>query len=294
MADGADPSVQRRRLALELRRGRDAAGLTQRDAAREIEWSLSKLIRIESGAQGISVTDLNALLALYGVTDPDQVATLATAARGSRGQSWWNGYRDIVSPQFAQLLGHETQAASVRVAHPFLIPGLLQTEEYAAALMDVYRDHGRGKRIINLRMERQERLFGSGAEALFVIGEEALHRWIGGPDVLRHQVKHLLDISQRTGTAIRIVPFRAGSHPGLQSPFTLLRLRETDEEVLFLESINGDDLARDEPDQIAEYGEYFETMYGIALSHEDGDALLGERIDLLSHARETDSGGTAG
>ncbi len=293
MADGADPSVQRRRLGLELRRGREAAGLTQREAAREVEWSLSKLIRIESGAQGISVTDLNALLALYGVTAPDRVAALATAARGSRGQSWWNGYRDIVSPQFAQLLGHESQAASLRVAHPFLIPGLLQTEEYAAALMGVYRDHGRAKRIIDLRMERQDRLFDSGAESSFVVGEEALHRWIGGPSVLRRQLEHLLDIGQHAGAAIRIVPFRGGSHPGLQSPFTLLRLRETDEEVLFLESINGDDLARDEPDRIAEYGEYFETMYGIALPRKDGDALLRERIDRLSHAEETETGGTA-
>jgi transcriptional regulator with XRE-family HTH domain len=293
MADSADPSVQRRRLGLGLRKGREAAELTQRDAAGALEWSLSKLIRIESGAQGISVTDLNALLALYVVTDRDQVAALTTAARGSRGQSWWNGYRDIVSTQFALLLGHESQAASLRVAHPFLVPGLLQTEEYAAALMGVYRDHGRAKRIIELRMERQERLFRSGAESLFVIGEEALHRWIGGPSVLRRQLEHLLDIGRHTSAAIRIVPFTGGSHPGLQSPFTLLRLRETDEEILFLEGINGDDLARDEPDRIAEYGEYFEMMYGIALAHEDGHALFRDRIDHLSHAGESGTGETA-
>lgn len=289
-----DPNVHRRRLGHELRRGREAAGLTQREAAKGVEWSLSKVIRIEAGAQGISVTDLSALLALYGVTDPDRVAALTDAARGSRGQSWWHGYRDIVSSQFAQLLGHESQAASLRITNPLLIPGLLHTKEYATALMGVYRDQGRTRRIIELRMERQERLFNSGAESSFAIGEEALHRWIGGPGVLRRQVEHLVAMGQRPDVAIRIVPFREGSHPGLQSPFTLLRLKETEEEILYIESINGDQLARDEPDRNAEYGEYFETMYGLALSHEDGDALLRERIDHLRHTEKTETGRTAG
>jgi transcriptional regulator with XRE-family HTH domain len=291
---GGDPSVHRRRLGVALRRGREAAGLTQRDAAKGVEWSLSKLIRIEAGAQGISVTDLNALLALYGVTDTVEVAALTTAARESRGQSWWNGYRDIVSLQFALLLGLESQAASLRVTHPFLIPGLLHTEEYAAALMGVYRDQGRAQRIIDLRMERQERLFGSEAETFFVIGEEALHRWNGGPGVQRRQLQHLLDMGQRPGVTIRIVPFEGGSHPGLQCPFTLIRLAETDEEILFIESVNSDQLSRDEPDRIAEYAEYFETMNGLALSQEGGDALLSDRIDRLSHAEQTEPGRTAG
>jgi hypothetical protein len=111
---------------------------------------------------------------------------------------------------------------------------------------------------------------------------------------MRRQAEHLLDTGQCTDVAIRIVPFRGGSHPGLQSPFTLLRLRETDEELLFIESINGDDLVRDEPDRIAEYGEYFETMNGLALLPEDGDALLRERIDVLRHAEKTETGRTAG
>lgn len=288
----ADPNVQRRRLGLELRRGREATGLTQREAAKGVEWSLSKMIRIEAGAQGISVSDLNALLALYGVTDSDRVAALTAAARGSHGQSWWNGYRDIVSPQYAWLLGVESQAASLRVTHSLLIPGLLHTQEYAAALMGVYRDQERTRRIIDLRMERQDRLFGSEAESLFVIAEEALHRWIGGPGVMRRQLEHLRNMGQRTDLAIRIVPFRGGSHPGLQSPFTLLRLRETGEEILFIESINGDLLARDEPDRIAEYGEYFETMNGLALSTEDGDALLTERISALRRAERTETSRT--
>jgi transcriptional regulator with XRE-family HTH domain len=174
MAD-VDPNVRRRWLGLELRKVREATERTQRQAARALEWSLSKLIRIESGAQGISVTDLNALLALYGVVDADQVAALTAAARGSHGQTWWNGYRDVVSSQFAWLLGAESHAVSLRVSHPFLLPGLLQTEAYAAALMGVFRDQqGRMPRIIDLRIERQERFFSSGAESLFVIGEEAL------------------------------------------------------------------------------------------------------------------------
>jgi transcriptional regulator with XRE-family HTH domain len=287
MADGADPSVQRRRLAVELRRGRKAVQLTQRDVIERLDWSLSKLIRIESGAQGISVTDLKALLDLYGVTDADRIGTLTAAARGSRGQSFWTLFRDIVSLQFALYLGHESEAESIRVVHPFLIPGLLHTEKYAVALMDVYRDQGRTQRIVDLRMARQERLFGSGeVTSTFVLGEEALQRWIGGPHVMRRQLERLVDMGQRPDVSIKIVPFTAGSHPGLQGPFNLLHLKETDEEVLFQESGSGDQLTRDEPEKIAEYSEYFETLSGMALSPNDGEALLHEHVDRLRRAEE--------
>lgn len=288
MADGADPSVRRRRLAVELRRGRNVAQLTQREVIEQLDWSMSKLIRIESGAQGISVTDVKALLDLYGITDADRVNALTTTARGSRGQSSWTRFRDIVSPQFAMYLGHESEAESIRVVHPFLVPGLLHTEEYAAALMSDYRDQGRTARIVELRMERQERLFASGeVSSTFVFGEEALQRWIGGPQVVSRQLERLVDIGQRPNVSIRIVPFTAGSHPGLQGPFNLLHLKGTDEEVLFRESISGDQLTRDEPDQISEYIEYFVKLADdLALPPERGEALLREHIDRLRHAKE--------
>ena len=106
---------------------------------------------------------------------------------------------------------------------------------------------------------------------------------------MRRQLEHLLDMGQRPGVTIRIVPFTGGSHAGVGTPFTLLRLRKPEEEVLYIEGINGDQLDRDEPDRIAEYGEYFEAMNGLALSEEDGDALLAERIDTLRRAENPEA-----
>jgi transcriptional regulator with XRE-family HTH domain len=285
MTDAGDPTVKRRRLGLELRRGREAIGLTQQGAAQALEWSLSKLIRIESGAQGISVTDLQAMLALYSLTEPDQVAALTAAARGSRSHSWVSPFRDIISPQFATYLGHEGQAASIRVFHPFLVPGLLHTEDYAINLMGPYPDAERAARIIRLRGERQERIFeGTGVKLSFVVGEESLYRWVGGPRVMRRQLEYLAGAGRRSDVSIRVVPFSAGSHPGLRGPFILLRLKETGEELLFLESYSGDQLIRDEPGEIAQYVEFFETLTDLALPLEGGTALLQEQISRLRQA----------
>lgn len=294
MTEAGDPSVQRRRLARSLRKAREAADLTQREAADQLEWSLSKLIRIESGAQGVSVTDLKATLGIYGVTDPDQVAMLAEAARGTRGQPWWAAYRDIVSPQFATYLGYEGQATSFRIFNPLLVPGLLHTEEYAGALPGDYGEPERDKRIVGLRAERQERVFTRpGADLVFVVGEEALHRWIGGPRVMRRQLEHLLAASELPGVSVRVVPFRSGSYPGLRGPMVLITLEESDEQVLFLESVSGDQLLRDEPEKISEYSEYFENMTRLALPAEEGNALLAGQIGLLRKA-EQEAMGQAG
>ena len=139
---GGDTSSQRRKLMAGLRRARSAAGLTQRVAAERLNWSQSKLIRIENGAVGISVTDLRAMLQLYRVTDQQSIEDLSNAALHSRGLSWWSRFRDVVSPQFATYLGQEASASSIAVFHPFLIPGLLHTREYATALLE---PHTRGQ-----------------------------------------------------------------------------------------------------------------------------------------------------
>src|SRR5580698_10933012 len=191
--NAVDPGVQRRRLRIALRRAREGAQLTQRGASEKLDWSLSKVIRIEAGAQGLSVTDLKAMCETYAVTDEELIATLTAAARGSRGPSWWSQYRDLISPQLALYLDHEDAASSVRVFHPLLVPGLLQTEDYAVALLSEHPDEGhRLDPITEFRMRRQERLFQrSELEFEFILDEEALHRWIGGAAAMRRQLQHL-------------------------------------------------------------------------------------------------------
>jgi transcriptional regulator with XRE-family HTH domain len=283
MAPPANPSRQRRRLRVQLRQARDTASLTQRQAAERLEWSLSKLIRIEAGTVGVSVTDLRAMLQLYDVTDETLMKNLTEAARGSKGQSWWSRYRDIVTPQFAQYLGHEGSASSIRVFHPFLIPGLLHTKEYASELLRVHSGTEKAHRLADLRMERQRKLFEQAEppDVEFVLDEEALYRQIGGPAVMGSQLRRLLDASTRPGFSVQVVPYSAGAHPGLLGPFVLLSLADSDEDLLFAEGPGGDLVSRDDQDKIAEFIDYFETIRELALPDDRAKALIQELIGQL-------------
>lgn len=285
MAASGDATVQRRILSKALRSQRERAGLTQHEAAGRLDWSQSKLIRIETGGQGLSVTDLKAMLELYQVTDAGITSDLMMAARGSRGLSWWHQYRDIVSPQFAQYLGHEDIASSFRIFSSFLIPGLLHTEEYASALLDAFQEPERTLRIVRLRLERQKRLLANPElDFKFIINQEALYRWIGGPDAMRRQLQHLLDISRQPNISIQIVPFTAGAHPGLGGSFIMIDIAAANDSMVFLESVGGDKLIKDDPDNIAKHGEYFKRLDHLSLPSGRAAALLEALIDRLLHA----------
>ena len=135
MADGGSPLVQRRRLRTELKKARQASGLTQDQVAGEMDWSLSKIIRIESASSGISANDLKALLQLYGVKDPGQVDSLLALARAARERSWWSAYRDVAPQPLLQLIEYESAAHVIRQFETMFIPGILQTEDYARAVI---------------------------------------------------------------------------------------------------------------------------------------------------------------
>jgi transcriptional regulator with XRE-family HTH domain len=282
MAD--DRAVPRRRLMVELRAARVAAGLTREGVVEALGWSLSKVVRIETGEQGVSVTDLRALLELYGVSGEDRVQELTALARSGRQQSYWSGYRDVISKQFGQYLGYEGSASYIRTFHPLLIPGLLHTSEYAFEILRMRMPEERARKLVNLRMKRQERLLGKSRspEMTFIFGEEALLRWIGGPSVMRQQLAYLLEVAGRTGVTMQIVPLSVGSHPGLSGSFILLGLQETGEDLLFLEGASGDLVSRDDQEMIDPFIENFGTLRGMALPAEATKALVIRQINLLS------------
>lgn len=281
MADN-DPNVQRRRLKTALREHREHARLTQRDAATALDWSQSKLIRIEAGTHGVSVTDLQAMLQLYGMTDQDTTDGLKELARASRGRPWWHEYRDIVSPQFATYLGHESSASALTAFHPFMLPGLLHTEAYATAILGVLKNPERTRRIVELRAKRQQQLFADpGIRISFIVNEEALYRQIGGREAMRLQLQHIRDLAGQSDEMIKIVPFSAGAHPGLCGAFTVVRIDELDEQLVFLESMNGDRLIRDGQADIEQYCDYVVELNQHALTREDADALLQDQIQRL-------------
>src|SRR6266545_4549959 len=131
-----DAPIHRRRLRSELRRVRKGAGFTQRDVAEAMEWSLSKLIRTESGSVGISTSDLKVLLQHYGVVDPAEVERFLSLARAGKEQrGWWTEYRELAPHQYLTLLGYESSASVIQTLQPLVIPGLLQDEEYARAII---------------------------------------------------------------------------------------------------------------------------------------------------------------
>ncbi|MEU4656147.1 helix-turn-helix transcriptional regulator [Streptomyces sp. NPDC023723] len=286
MTPRVDPSLNRRKLRLALRKAREGAGLTQREAAEQVEWSQSKLIRVETGTVSVSVSDLRALLALYHITEPDTVDELVEAARGSKGPSWWSHYHDVVTPQFAQYLGYEGAAHTVDTYHPIVVPGHLQTRAYAEALL---AERGltaeRTGRVVDLRMERQERMFdGSGRPAAtFVLDEAAVRRQIGGRAVFEAQLRQILDFGARDGLTIRVLPFEAGAHYSTLGSFVLLRFPD-DDDLVYVEHAAGSMTGGENLELLAQYQECFHTITERALSETESLDLI-ERVKQDLEAR---------
>jgi transcriptional regulator with XRE-family HTH domain len=281
MADGDNPSpaVQRRRLRTELRRARQQAGLTQEQVADAMDWSLSKVIRIEAGTVGISTNDIKALLRSYKIVDDEQVANLVTLARAGRERSWQSGYRDAVSPRLLQLIEYEAAASITRNFQPLLIPGLVQTEEYARVILTQFAGQATAERIdaqVEVRMRRQELLERSDPPLAFFIMDEAVtRRLIGGKTVMRRQLRKLIDLAVKPHLTIEVVPFSAGVHPGLQGSFVIHEFPDpADDDVLYLENPQGDLISRDSPEEILHYREVFEALRKLSLGPDDSLTFL--------------------
>lgn len=275
MARHLDPSRHRRTLRRELRRGREAQGMTQRQVAETLGWSPSKLVRVEAGQVGLSLKDVRALLALYKVTDPDLVALMEKAARGSKGSSWWAKYHDLLSPQFSQYLGLEQAAVSVCAFHPIVIPGQLQTAEYSAALLRPrVADPDRLQRLIDMRAERSDWLFDEQGEVVtrFVIAEEALGKNPGGPQVLRGQLARLLELGGRPRVDIAILPRTFPFHYSTLGSFVLLGYFD-DTDLLYLEHATGSMTSGTDP-LLAAYQGCFDEIFAGALRGDDSTTRI--------------------
>ena len=269
MSDNLDPTIRRGRLSSELRRARAAAELTQRQVAEDLGWSLSKLMRIENGQVGLSKTDANALLSRYGVTDDRQVRQVLTLAMSSRRQSM-GAYRDVLHPEYLVFVGYESQADRLFQFEQLVIPGLLQTADYASAVIRAVARHGTPEAVlqrqIEARLARQAILRRPDPpEMSFVIDEGALRRWVGsGPgrtDILRAQLEHLRSLTRRSSITVQILPFRHGFHFGMMGPFVILEFDDVDDaDVLFLETGRPNLLVRDKPDQISQYKRVFQDL----------------------------------
>jgi transcriptional regulator with XRE-family HTH domain len=286
-SDNPSPAVQRRRLRAELRRARLEAGLTQEQVAAAMDWSLSKLIRIENGSVGISTNDLRAILLHYKITDNDRTSELLALARAARERSWWGSYSDSAPKPLLQLIEYEAAAFIARNFQPLVVPGLLQTEEYARASIQGLAPQMKPsllETLVKIRMKRQELLQRSDAPLLFFIMDEAVvRRIVGGKDVMRRQLQRIIDVSDMPNVTIEIVPFSAGILPGLQSQFLIYEFPDAaDDDVLYLENGRGTLLSRDDAEEVLSFREEFERLREASLEPEGSRDFLRTLIRKLA------------
>ncbi|RAY17187.1 transcriptional regulator [Actinomadura craniellae] len=235
------PTVRRIVLGAQLRRLRERRGLSTEEAGDAIRASHSKISRIELGRVGFKQRDITDLLTLYGVTDSEERAmTLQLAVEANR-PGWWHRYSDVLPRWFEVYIGLEEAASLMRAYEVQFVPGLMQTREYARAVIR----HGHAEatqeemdRRLSVRMARQLRV-GEALSLWAVVDEAALRRPMGGPEVMRDQIQHLLNMTEQPNVTLQVVPFASGGHAAAGGPFTILRFAEPAlPDVVYLEQLN--------------------------------------------------------
>lgn len=274
------PSMRRRRLAAELRRLRTDARLPIEDVAGKLKWPASKISRIENRQVGISTRDLRRLLDLYEVTDRTYLDELLEMARRATERGWWQSYGGVVPTALGNLIGLEAEAATIRTYEPELVPGLLQTPDYARAVIRAGRPGDTAQEIdrrVEVRLERQEvltRTTPPPPKVSVVLNEGVLARRVGGPEVMRAQLEHLVRDRDRANIVIQILPFSAGEHPAMVGPFTMLTfLDPADPGVVNVENITGS-LALEQPEELRGYEEVWGAIQAGAASPDDSRAVM--------------------
>jgi hypothetical protein len=272
---------------------RQAAGQQHKPVADALAWPVSKLIRIESGGTLISRDDLESLLRHYAV-DQEVTGTLDAYANDAGSSGWWDRFR-VLNEAFERYVAYESDATSIRMAQGLLIPGLLQTADYARAAASIYASAEEVDSIVELRLERQRTVFARSPEQYHIIDEAVLRRRMGS--AMPGQLRHLIQLAQQPQIAIRIIPFAAGPHFALSGPFALLSFDVPVGNVLFLEDpgradltvcegliVSGEGAPRidDAAATIAAYEDAFESLAQKAFDQAGSITLL-ERI-----ASETD------
>lgn len=278
------PEVGRRQLATDLRRLRASSGRTLDDVARHLECSAAKVSRMETGAVRVGLSDLRAVLGLYGVADAERDALLALA-RQSRARGWWQDFADVVPPRSATFYGLEDGAATIGQHSASLVPGLLQTPGYARALVDSVPGVPVAvrERRVALRLRRQLLLERAAPPALHIVLDEAvLRREIGGPAVLAGQVAHLLVLAERPHVRLQVLPFTAGAHPAAGVSFTVFGL-DGETPVVFREQLDANGFL-DAPDAVARYVDALAEADRVAADPDRARALLRERLAELGDA----------
>jgi transcriptional regulator with XRE-family HTH domain len=270
------PTVRRRRIARELRQLRERNGLSLEQAARQLDMSRGNLSRIETAQIGIKPRDVRAVLALYNVYGDDAEA-LINIARGAQQRGWWQNYNDVLPEWFEFYVGLEAEASDIKTYEPEVVPGLLQTRDYARAMYLVTTGANEIDRKVDARLERQAILRREPPAALSaVLNEAVLLRAVGEQPVMRDQLDHLVKMSELPNVTIRVLPFASGGHPSMNGPYVILGYADApDEAFVYLDNLtNGQ--ALEEPEHVSGYTMVHEKLCEMALSPADSTARLRE------------------
>lgn len=264
------PTVRRRRLGSELRRLRESQSLKLEEVAERLGLAPSTLSRIETGKAPTRTAYLMSLLELYGVSDMGQRQALVEMAREGHRKGWWALWDGVLPTGFGIYVGLEAEAASLRVYEAQVVHGLLQTEDYARAVMTTVRRLQTGEeieRLVKLRMQRQEVLHRPDPLELWLILDEAvLHRMAGCSAIMRQQLDHLSEASQWPNVTIQVLTFGCGLHPALGGSFAILRFPERlDPDVVYTEGVTGQAYIEEREQEVRARTEAFDMLRASAL-----------------------------
>jgi transcriptional regulator with XRE-family HTH domain len=272
-------------LGGQLRRLREDRDISREQAGEAIRGSESKISRLELGRVSLKERDVADLLLLYGVTDTGEREAFLELVRESNQPGWWHRYNDLLPRWFQDYVGLEESASRIQTYELTFVPGLVQTEAYARAVVrrglpDASTDEV--ERRVGLRMRRQ-RLLADPAQCRLwaVVDESVLHRAVGGSAIMREQVEHLLDVTTRSNITLQVVPFRFGGSAA-ETPFTLLRFAEPElPDVVYLEHLCGA-LYLDKSDEVEIYTKVAQRLAVEAETPDDSRATLVRVLDALS------------
>jgi transcriptional regulator with XRE-family HTH domain len=233
------PTVLRILLGTQLRRLRENRGITAQQAARAIRASESKISRIELGRNSFREVDIADLLTLYGIKDVAEREQMLSLASQANQPGWWHRYQDILPTWFQAYIGLEESAESIRSYDSQFVPGLLQTEEYAAAVIELGEfTLEETDRLVYLRKERQRRFTTGSLRLWAIIDEMALRRPVGNPGLMRAQLEYLLELSERPGLTLQVTPYPAGGSYLVPGSFSILRFATADlPDVVYVEQL---------------------------------------------------------
>jgi len=276
VASNVNPTVRRRRLGQELRRLRELKGMTAEEVAERLLVSQSKISRLENGRRSISQRDVRDLCGVYEVEDHRIVDSLMQMAKDSRQQGWWHSFGDI---PYSVYIGLETDAASLRVYDPQVVPGLLQTRAYAETLITGALPETTPTDIdkrVQVRVRRQERIAApdNPLRLWTVLDESALRRVVGSRAVMREQLEHLVEQSQLPHVTVQVIPFDMGAHPGLNGQYAILEFPDAaDSSVVYIEGVTSD-LYLEKANDVQKYSVMYEHLRAQALNVEQSRQFI--------------------